>query len=63
MLSTKLKQLAHDNRGATAVEYGLICALLVIACMTAIKSFSSQTVAMFNRVSSATANVTSGTSG
>lgn len=59
MLTKILKQLADDSRGATAVEYGLICALLVIACLTALKSFSEQTIAMWNRVSSVTGNAVS----
>ena len=28
-----LRRLCRDNRGATAIEYGLICALIVVAMM------------------------------
>jgi pilus assembly protein Flp/PilA len=28
-----LRKLCGDNRGATAIEYGLICALIVMAMM------------------------------
>jgi pilus assembly protein Flp/PilA len=28
-----LRKLCADSRGATAIEYGLICALIVIAMM------------------------------
>ncbi len=30
-----LKQFAHDESGATAIEYGLIAALISVVCITA----------------------------
>jgi pilus assembly protein Flp/PilA len=48
--------LARDSRGATAVEYGLVAALIVIAAMTAIQGVASQTVRMWNNVSNESAN-------
>ncbi|MEO6153467.1 MAG: Flp family type IVb pilin [Croceibacterium sp.] len=48
-----LRQLLKDSAGATAVEYGLIVALIVIAIFTALNSVSSSTTSMWNRVSSA----------
>ena len=33
-----LRKLRADTRGATAVEYGLICALIVIAMMASLGS-------------------------
>ena len=32
-IRTMLRKLRRDNRGATAIEYGLIAALIVIAMM------------------------------
>ena len=32
-IRTILRKLRRDERGATAIEYGLICALIVIAMM------------------------------
>ena len=33
-----LKRLTKDDAGATAIEYGLICALIVIAMMVSLGS-------------------------
>lgn len=46
-----LRQCARAERGATAVEYGLICALIVLAAMGAITSFGANAIAMWNNVS------------
>ena len=32
-IRTMLRKLRRDERGATAIEYGLICALIIIAMM------------------------------
>jgi pilus assembly protein Flp/PilA len=45
-----LKRLAGAERGATAVEYGLICALIVLAAMGAITSFGMKAAGMWNDV-------------
>jgi pilus assembly protein Flp/PilA len=43
--------LVRDDRGATAVEYGLIVALIVIATMASISSVADITIDMWNNVS------------
>lgn len=43
-------QLARSKRGATAIEYGLIVALVAIACMTAINSVADETIEMWDQV-------------
>ena len=48
-----LKLLSKDERGATAIEYGLIAALIGLSAMVAIRGFASETQTMFNKVSSA----------
>lgn len=45
-------QLAKSKRGATAIEYGLIVALVAIACMTAINSVADNTIGMWGYVKS-----------
>jgi len=51
---TILNDVLHDERGATAVEYGLICALIVIAMLTALGSVASESNAMWGHVSKTT---------
>ena len=51
MKSTLLRRFALDNRGATAVEYGLIVALIVITMIASLNSFAGASIAMFNNVS------------
>ena len=38
-----IKRLLRDNRGATAIEYGLIVALIVIAIIGAVQSVANET--------------------
>ncbi|WP_028055661.1 Flp family type IVb pilin [Sphingobium bisphenolivorans] len=42
--------LPRCERGATAVEYGLILALLVLAILSAVSSFGTKTSGMWNNV-------------
>lgn len=44
-------RLGKDERAATAVEYGLILALIVLAMMAALQSVASTTINMWNNVS------------
>lgn len=46
-----LKGIGQDERGATAVEYGLICSLIVIAMVAALNRFADTTTGMWNNVS------------
>jgi len=50
MINT-LKQLAISKKGATAVEYGLILAMIVIAMLGALSAFASETIGMWDNVS------------
>jgi pilus assembly protein Flp/PilA len=45
-----LRKLRIDNDGATAVEYGLILALVVLAAMGAILRLADGTISMWNNV-------------
>ncbi len=44
-----------DEGGATAVEYGLICALVFLVVVTAVTAFGNKTANVMNRVSNAIA--------
>jgi len=44
------RKLKADDSGATAVEYGLILALVVLAAMGAIVKVASGTIGMWNNV-------------
>ena len=48
-------QLLRDNCGSTAIEYGLIAALVVIGAFTAIKNFSDTSIKMWNNVATTVA--------
>jgi pilus assembly protein Flp/PilA len=37
-----LRKLLKDHRGATAIEYGLIAALIVVAAIAAMKGIGTQ---------------------
>jgi pilus assembly protein Flp/PilA len=43
-------KLLRDNRGTTAIEYGLIAALVVLGAFTGIKNFTNTATTMWNNV-------------
>jgi pilus assembly protein Flp/PilA len=45
-----LKKLGRDISGATAVEYGLILALIFLAMVGAIQTFGNETIEMWTDV-------------
>jgi len=45
-----LGKLIGDVRGATAVEYGLIVALTVLAMLAALFAFAENTVGIWNNI-------------
>jgi pilus assembly protein Flp/PilA len=49
-------KLLRDEQGATAIEYGLIAALIAVAAITAMSSLGDQLNETFTEVSSAMAN-------
>jgi pilus assembly protein Flp/PilA len=50
-LSRRLRPALSDSRGATAVEYGLIVALIVIAMVAALKQVADANSNVWNSVS------------
>lgn len=49
-LITFLKRIVSDRTGATAIEYGLIVSLIVIAIIGALNTFATETIAMWSSV-------------
>lgn len=45
-----LKVLKRDEKAATAVEYGLILAMIVLAMMAALKNVATKTNSMWSNV-------------
>ena len=55
---TKIRNFLKNSKGATAIEYGLIAALIAVAAITAMSSLGKQLNNTFNNV---TTNMKSGT--
>ena len=49
----RFSKLIRDQKAATAVEYGLIVALIVLAMMAGLSQFAGTTISMWNNVSTA----------
>jgi pilus assembly protein Flp/PilA len=43
--------LARNNKGATAIEYGLIVALIAVACIGAFGTFGNKLGSQWNNIS------------
>lgn len=52
-MSNVFARFIKDESGATAIEYGLIAALIAVAAITAMTSVGTSLIAKFTRVSSA----------
>jgi pilus assembly protein Flp/PilA len=46
-----IAKLIRDTKAASAVEYGLICALIVLAMIAGLNAVAGSTIAMWNDVS------------
>lgn len=55
-LRRAVARLAGDRRAATAVEYGLILALIVLAMFGALSEMAGVTVGMWNNTSTKVTN-------
>ena len=51
-----IKKLFRNNDGATAIEYGLIAALIAVAAITAMSGLGDQLTDTFSATSEAMAN-------
>ena len=45
-----IRRLGHDQSGATAIEYGLIAALIAVAAITAFQLIGTNLSGIFNSV-------------
>ncbi|MEG3083822.1 Flp family type IVb pilin [Sphingomonas sp. PB2P12] len=45
-----LAGIVRDSRGATAIEYGLILALIVIGMVVGLSALANSTIGMWNKV-------------
>jgi pilus assembly protein Flp/PilA len=49
-IRNRLRMLGTSERGATAIEYGLICALVVIAMIAGLQTLAGGSGSMWGRV-------------
>ena len=49
---TNFRKLLKNSKGATAIEYGLIAALIAVAAISAMSQLGSKISTTFNNVSS-----------
>ena len=49
-MKTLLSNFVHDESGATAIEYGLIAALIAVAIITAVTTVGGKLTSTFNLV-------------
>ena len=61
MMLSNLKNLLADESGATAIEYGLIAALVSVAAIAALTAMGESLNAMFTAVSTALTSATATT--
>ena len=47
-----LRKMIKNNKGATAIEYGLIAALIAVAAITAMQGLGTKLKTTFNNVNS-----------
>jgi pilus assembly protein Flp/PilA len=50
-MRSRLGKLLRDTRGATAVEYGMIAALVVLGAFLGFRNFANTSISMWNNVS------------
>ncbi|QIQ86279.1 Flp family type IVb pilin [Erythrobacter sp.] len=53
ILTNLLKHIGNDKSGATAVEYGLIVSLIVIAAVASFQAVANENDNLWNRVQAA----------
>ena len=53
---TLLNRFLADERGSTAIEYGLIVSLIFLAIMAAVNGFTAETKNMYSDIQSAMQN-------
>ncbi|MEP2736765.1 MAG: Flp family type IVb pilin [Erythrobacter sp.] len=59
-LTNFLEQIGRDDSGATAIEYGLIAALIVIASLVALEGVANENTGLWGRVTGSVTNAMGG---
>ncbi len=49
----RARKLLQDQRGATAIEYGLLAALIALACIIAFQTLGLNLATIFNTINAA----------
>ena len=57
----KIRKLFKNEKGATAIEYGLIAALIAVAAITALSTVGTQLTSTFSKVGTKLTTANSGT--
>jgi pilus assembly protein Flp/PilA len=57
-IRTMLRSLCHSERGATAIEYGLIVAMIAVACIAGMRSLGGGSGGMWTQISDKFTNAT-----
>lgn len=57
-----LRTLARDQRGATAIEYGLIIAMIFLAMLGAVVALGSEDKSLYEQISSTAVGAMKGSS-
>ena len=60
---SKFRKLIKDKKGATAIEYGLIAALVSVAAVVALQNLGTSLNSMFTTVSTELNNAVNSASG
>ena len=53
-----IRKFLRDESGATAIEYGLIAALVAVACIVALTAVGTSLTSLFNTVDTKLQNAT-----
>lgn len=60
MLSNIAKDLVDDTSGATAIEYGLVVALIAVAIIAAVQNVAGTTIGVWTNVTNKSVSAMSG---
>lgn len=61
-LSTRIVRFVRSEAGPTAVEYAIMLALVILVCLTAIRTFGTTTSGSFSRSAGSISTSTSSAS-
>ncbi len=59
-MGKQIRRMFADRKGGTAIEYGLIAALVVIGMIASLGSLANQTVGMWGNVNTKVTNANGG---